>query len=381
MPISSRPMSRSTSRRARGIARGAGAMGLVGLLVLGGCSSTDEGSEAAGPEGTVEAPPATVAEAQTPARVDRADRVDREGEAARRFDEGRRLAEAGDLQSALAELERAIAINPSLTPAYIAAGDIYRERRDLPRAEERYRRATEIDPSNFDALSRHALVLQLMGRLDDAVRGYLRALAIRPDDFDANLNTGAAYARLGEPRQALIYAARAVELNPQSGAARINLGAVYAALDRHADAVIEYQQAAELVDEPTPKLLVSLADSLGQTGRYAEMVATLDQLVARTPTPEAYERLGAGLFRLRRYDRSLEAFERAVEMDAQHYPALNGVSVCLLNRYLWSEGDDRAALDRAVETLRASLRVKANQPKIVELVRRYGPRAGAGLDS
>ena len=343
-----------------------------GVLVLGGCAGWGE-DEAAGPEGTIEAPQATVApEATRPARGDRA------ADAQRRFEEGQRLAESGDIEAALAQLERAIAINPSLTPAYIAAGDIYRERRDLPRAEERYRRATELDPSNFDALNRHALVLQLMGRLDEAVRGYLRALAVRPDDFEANLNTGAAYARLGEPRQAVIYAARAVELNPRSGAARINLGAVYAALDRHEDAVIEYQQAAELVDEPTPKLLVSLADSLGRTGRYAEMVATLDQLVARTPTAQAYERLGAGLFRLRRYDRSLEAFEAAVELDSEHFPALNGVAVCLLNRYLWSEGQDGESLERAVDTLRASLRVKPNQPRIVELVRRYGPRAGAG---
>lgn len=288
------------------------------------------------------------------------------------YDEGVKLQQDGDLDAALAEFERAIAINPELTPAYIKAGDIYRSRQEYEMAETRYGRAAEIEPGNFDAQYLHGLVLQLMNRVEDAVRAYLRALAIRPDDFEANMNLGTAYLQLGEAGQALQFSQKAVRINPESGPARINLGAVYAALNRHEAAVVEYQQAAELMPEPDPRLLLNLADSLGRIGRHPEMVATLDQLVKSDPSPVAYERLGSGLFRTREYDDALDSFRSALRLQPDYYPALNGVAVCRLNQYLWSGKADTGALDEAIDALRRSLQIERRQPKIVELLRRYG---------
>jgi len=284
---------------------------------------------------------------------------------------GHKLAGQGLYESALAEFERAIDINPTMTSAYIGAGDIYRGRGDFETSERRYARAAQLEPRNFDAQYGHGLALQLLNRVADAVRAYLRALTIRPNDFDANLNVGTAYLQLGEPNQALPYARRAVRLDAESGPARVNLGATYAALGRHAEAVVEFQQAAELM-ELTPELLLNLADSLGKTGRYEEMAGTLEQLIRRSPSALAYERLGTARFRLKRYDEALEAFHKATELDERHYPAWNGVAVCMLNRYLWSGKKDVAALDEAVEAMRRSIRLERRQPKIVELLTRYG---------
>ena len=94
-----------------------------------------------------------------------------------------------------------------------------------------------------------------------------------------------------------------------------------------------------------------------------------------SPSAVAYERLGSALFRLKQYDEALSAFLTSTQQDAAHYPAFNGVSVCLLNRYLWSQKADRNALLSAVDALRTSLRLNPDQPKILELLRRYGPQA------
>jgi tetratricopeptide (TPR) repeat protein len=277
----------------------------------------------------------------------------------------------GNIEAALAEFERAIEVNPDLTVAYLGAGDIYRERGDYPEAEKRYSQAAELEPRNFDAQYKHGLTLQLLNRVSEAVRAYLRALSIRPDDFEANLNLATAYLQLQEPAQALPYAQRAVRLNASSGPARVNLGSVYAAMNRHAEAVTEYLQAAEQM-ELSPELLLNLADSYGKIERYAEMIGTLEQLVARHPSAIAYERLGFARFRVKTYDAALGSFQSALAIDANHYPALNGVGVCLLNRYLWSDKKDRAALDDAMRALKRSLQIQPNQPRIVELVTRYG---------
>ncbi len=271
---------------------------------------------------------------------------------------------------ALAEFEKAIEHNPRLTVAYLGAGDLYRQQGDYARAEQRYGKAAELEPANFDAQYFHALALQFLERFADAVRAYLRALSIKPDDFNANLNLATAYLQLGEPTQSLPYAERSVRIDSRSAAARTNLGAVYAGLGRHEDAVIEYQQAAELTDLSGP-LLLNLADSLGKTGRHAEMVGTLQQLVKTEPTAPAYERLGAGLFKLRRYDEALASFRTSVEIDPNHYPALNGIGVCMLNTWVWSRQTDEQAKAEAIRVLRRSLQIERDQPRILDLITRY----------
>lgn len=329
---------------------------LLALPLAGpGCAGSRGGSEGA----TTKTPP------QTRTRQDR--RVEAQDAAAN----ATRLRSEGVTNEALAEFERAIAINPELTIAYIGAAEIHTQQGNFEVAEQRFRRATEIEPANFDAQFGHGLVLQLLDRVADSIRAYLRALAIRPNDFEANLNVATAYMQVDEPRQARPYAERAVRLDPQSGRARANLGAVYGALELHDAAVIEYQQAAELM-ELSPELLLNMADSLGKVNRHAEMAATLEQLIRIEASTVAYERLGSALFRLKNYERALAAFRRATEMDPNHYPAWNGVGVCLLNQYLWSERQDEQARRGAMEALRRSLQIKTNQPRIIELVRRYG---------
>ncbi|MCC6677385.1 MAG: tetratricopeptide repeat protein [Phycisphaerales bacterium] len=333
--------------------RRAGIAALVSVAGLAGCGDWYRTKPAA------EARPPAAVEKKAPEQLAE-DSIDR----------AKVLKEQGLAQQALVEFERAIESNPRLTVAYLGAGDIYRERGDYNAAESRYAKAAEIEPSNFDAQYLHGLTLQLLERVTESIRAYLRALSIRPDDFNANLNLATAYLQVNEPTQALPYAQRAVRIDSQSAAARTNLGAVYSALSRHDEAIVEYQQAAELTELSAP-LLLNLADSLQKVGRYAEAVNTLKQLIRTEPSANAYERLGAALFRSKEYDEALVNFRKAVEIDANHFPALNGIGVCQLNRWVWSDQKDEAAHDEAMRVLRRSLQIEPRQPKIMELVSRY----------
>lgn len=287
------------------------------------------------------------------------------------------LYSSGDLEAALRELERAIAINPRFTRAYIESGDIYMELADYERAERQYAAAVRNEPRNYLAQYRHANVLHKLGALEESKRAYLRALSIRPSAFDANLGLSIVHLESGAAEQAIPYAQRAVRADPPSGRARMHLGNVYAAMDQHEDAIVEYQQAADMMEAPGTGLLLNLADSLNQLERYAEMVAALEQLVLIEPDTVAYERLGSGYFRLRRYDDALQAFNSSVNLDPNHYPGLNGIAVCELNNYLWNGKTDGGARERAVDAMRRSLRIERQQPRIVELLRRYSDPAGS----
>lgn len=292
------------------------------------------------------------------------------------YEQAVQLHASGDLQAALRELERAIAFNPQFTLAYLESGDILMELAQYEQAERQFALAVRNEPRNYLAQYRHAQVLHKLGALDESNRAYLRALSIRPSSFDANLGISTVLLEMGRAEQALPYGQRAVRAEPPSGRARMHLGNVYAALDRHEEAVIEYQQGAEMMDAPTAGLLLNMAESLNQLQRYAEMVGALDQLVRIEPTELAYERLGSGLFRLKRYEDALNAFRKSTELDPDHYPAYNGIAVCELNQYLWSSKTDGGARERAVDAMRQSLRIDAKQPRIVELLRRYKDPSG-----
>lgn len=272
---------------------------------------------------------------------------------------------------ALREFERAISINPRITPAYLGIGQIQRRRGNLLESVAAYAKAVEIEPGNFDAQYGYGLASQLLGKIGDAIRAYVNALYIRPDDFDANLNLATAYLQFGDPAPALPYAKRAVKLKGDSGPARFNLGAIYGAVGDHENAIVEYQQAAELM-EISPQLLLNLAESLSYTGRFAEAQNTLEQLILVAPTATAHERLATSLFRQKKYDDALVAFRKSLELDETYYPSHNGVGVCLLNRWLLSEKQDVAAKEEAIRELKRSLQLERKQSVVIDMINRYG---------
>ncbi len=276
----------------------------------------------------------------------------------------------GDYEKAIELLTQAIEKNPTLTVAHLSLGDVYTEMGDYQSAESAFGTAARQEPRNFDAQYKHGLSLQLLDRFSEAIRAYLRALSINPDSFDANLNIATAYMALNEPVQALVYAQQATRIDPFSGAAHANLGSVFSALDQHPEAVREYEAAAELMDL-SPQLLMNMAVSQGKINRYVEMRNTLLALLDLEPSADAYERLGFAEFRLREYPAAELAFRHAIELDANYYPALNGLAVCLLQNWLWSDQEDDAAHAEGVDLLRRSLRINRNQPRIVDLLSRY----------
>ncbi|MFO0830697.1 MAG: tetratricopeptide repeat protein [Phycisphaerales bacterium] len=280
------------------------------------------------------------------------------------------LADQGQVDAAIKEFEKAIEENPLLTGAHMGLGEAQLKSGNLEKAEKAFSKAATLEPKNFKAQFMHASVLQEMGKLNESIRAYLRAINLRPEDFQANLNLGTAYLQAGEPQSALAYSKHAVEIKPDDGPARANLGVVYQSLGRHEEAVVEFQQAAELT-ELSPELLTNLADSYGRTKRYEEMVATLEQVVEMKPTAVAFERLGSGRFRLGLYDKALDAFRKASELDPNHYPALNGIGVCRLQQWMSGGQSELALKEEGLTALRQSLRIEKNQPKVMELLGRY----------
>ena len=287
-----------------------------------------------------------------------------------RNDEGRAAIDAGDHDKAIRIFEELLDENPSLTVAYIGIGVAYEDLGEFERAEPAFARATRLDPRSFEAQIGYGEVLQVLGKLREAIRAYQQALVIDPESVEALVGMSSSYLGLDMASSAIAPAEQAVVFAPDDGRARADLGEAYMRVDRIDDAINAFEIALELLGNE-PAVIRSLVECYAREERFAEAINAGQVLVAIAPTPQAWERLGRAYFRQGDYDGSLESYRRAVEIDPAFWPALNGIGVNELNAWLRSDRTETDAREAAGEAFRASLRVYAEQPKVVQLLTTY----------
>jgi len=285
--------------------------------------------------------------------------------------EARAAGATGEYEKALALFNDIIAENPTITSAYVGIGDVHMARENYEKAEPAYRRAARLEPGNYQAQFGHGLSLQMLKRFVEAIRAYHRALIIRPDSFQANRNLASTYLELDQPDRALTFAQRAVKLKPDSQSAHTSLGVIHAQLGEHEKAIEQFVTAMEL-GEPNEHILLNLIESLGNEKRYREAVNAALTLTRIAPSANAYERLGWAHFKVGEYDKSMQAYQKAVDRDPQNWVAWRGLGVNALNDWLRSNRQDSEAGRRARDAFRRSLQINPKQPKVVRVMSNYG---------
>jgi adenylate cyclase len=85
---------------------------------------------------------------------------------------------AENLDAAERAAERALALDPANATAWVALGNVHRERWDWQEAEDAYGRALALDPDNVEAHQQYAEYLAYVGRLDEALAAARRALRL-----------------------------------------------------------------------------------------------------------------------------------------------------------------------------------------------------------
>lgn len=325
---------------------------------LTGCTSDPPATEVA--DAPIPPPPRPVVDLRRPT----ADQAGRADAATAMIADGRH-------EDAIRVFESLLDENPSLTVAYVGIGRTYEDLGQYQRAEPAYARAVRLDPRDFDAQFGHGTVLRALGRLRDAARAYQQALAVRPDDLGSLAGLGGTFIELEMPASAITPIERAIELDPDDGEARAMLGTASMLAGRLDDAIAAYEVALEYLGN-RPELIGNLIECYSKAGRHREAANAGQVLVATAPSPEAWERLGRAYFRLGEYDASVESYRQAVEIDPAFWPALNGIGVNELNRWLRSERTELEAREAAADAFRASLRANPDQPKVVGLLTTYG---------
>jgi tetratricopeptide (TPR) repeat protein len=140
----------------------------------------------------------------------------------------RTLAQAGRYDDSIKEYEALIARDPQSAATIMQLGDVYRLKRDVPRAKEQYRKAQAAAPKSPLPHLFLAMAEEHEGNLTEAIRGYRRVLEMQPDNPLAMNNLAFVLAQSGGSLdEALELARRAAERYPEQDNIQDTLGWVY----------------------------------------------------------------------------------------------------------------------------------------------------------
>ena len=217
-------------------------------------------------------------------------------------------------REALELADKAIALDHSLSRAWLVRGIAHFYLGDREGALSDYSRAIELDPRNARALGSRAGVLADQGDLARAIHDCDAALAIEPDLDVALGNRGAARARSGDMAGAAADFSRELALDPGCVEAAQNLGAVYEMQGDHARA-IEALTKALAVKPRAASLLATRSLVRSNAGDKEGARADLDQAVAIDPrSAPALESRGQLLSALGDDDAAISDYTRAIEI-------------------------------------------------------------------
>ncbi|MDY7230884.1 social motility TPR repeat lipoprotein Tgl [Hyalangium rubrum] len=138
--------------------------------------------------------------------------------------------QAGNIQEALSEYQKAVTLDPENADARNALGLVLHESFRRPvEAIEHYEKALELRPNFSEARTNLANVHLAQGRYDEAIKLYEQALndMLYPTPFIAQGNMGWAYYKKGDTAKALENIRAAVTLNPGFCLGYKNLGLIH----------------------------------------------------------------------------------------------------------------------------------------------------------
>src|SRR5436305_1126470 len=201
------------------------------------------------------------------------------------LERGRALLQEGDLNDAIAELSRAVSLDPRLSQAHSLLAVAYDQKGLHDRAQDSYKRAIDANENDPQALNNLGYSLYLSGNYRSAVDRLKRAARLAPADARILNNLALAQVRLGKYDDAYRNFARAGgEFNGHT-----NVAALLIRVGRE-DKAIQHLEAARRLQPDSPNVLRQLAELYERGGnkdkadaaRQALQAADARQAVAAT---------------------------------------------------------------------------------------------------
>lgn len=199
----------------------------------------------------------------------------------------------GELEAAVANYERSVALCPGLRNGYERLAAIAVSRGDWPLATTCYERLARLEPGDLDVLMMLAALHLQADRPFDAISGFQQALLVEPECGETPGVSATELAENDGVQEAITALEALVEKYPGVSEFRVHLADLYARTHNDDGAIHQYHSALQL----QPNFL------------------------------EATVKLGTQHMRQQRYAEAAQAFNRAVELNDRLLTAFVGLGV------------------------------------------------------
>jgi len=279
------------------------------------------------------------------------------------------------LELARGNCEAALKLNPDLVEAHLALASVLGETGNTQSALEEIAKALALDPSNPMTLVSQGQIYSRLNRWADSERSFQRVLRERPNYWLAYNELGVALNSQGKYPEAIEAFRKACIAAPRSSLAFNNVGAVYLQIGDFSNATESFKKSLALKPNGMAASNTSLA--LRSEGKYAEALPFAQKSVELDPGNDAnWLELGDCYSSLHGHQReAVSAYQRAADEIQRHLrtDATDGPSWMASALYLIKSGNRENALSnfKKAESLGANdMDSQLTKARILELLGR-----------
>jgi tetratricopeptide (TPR) repeat protein len=230
---------------------------------------------------------------------------------------GSALFDRGQVDSAITEYEKVLAINPRDAQTQCNLGLALWQEGRTNEAVARYHRALKLESDYAEAWGNLGVALYDRGEKEQSIAAYRKALQIKPEYPEGWSYLGVALFDKGEKDAAASACRKAVELKPDYAEAWVNLGVVLLDEKRTNDARASYARAIQC-DPLNAKAEYNLGDLLASEGNVTEATAHFRRAITLQPrSARANFGFASALSATGQMEEAIIYYRKATELDPQ----------------------------------------------------------------
>lgn len=235
---------------------------------------------------------------------------------------GQALFKQGRVEEAIAEYEKAIALDSNLDAARLGLGEALMQQGKFDDAIGQFTKVLELNPENSGARLQIGVLRGRQGKYDEAVAAFSEILRRNLDDLAAHNNLGNVLTLQGKHDEAVKHFEKAMQLSPNHASAHNNVALAYKKLGRTGDAIGEYREAIRLNPNQTEALnnlawtLATDPNSQFRNGAEAVQLATRVCELTRYQHPLALATIAAAYAEIGHFDEAVSFGEQALQLAA-----------------------------------------------------------------
>jgi tetratricopeptide (TPR) repeat protein/S1-C subfamily serine protease len=233
-----------------------------------------------------------------------------------------------DYPKAIADYDKAIAINPEYAVAYSNRGTTYSALKDYPKAIADYDKAIAINPEDAQAYNNRGITYSDLKDYPKAIADYIKFIAINPEDAQAYYNRGALYFALKDYPNAIADYTKFIAINPKYADSYYDRGLTYNALKDYPKAIADYTKFIAIIPEYADVYInrgntyAALKDYPKAIADYDKAIAINDKAIAIIPEyADAYYDRGLAYYALKDYPKAITDYTKAIAINPEYAKA------------------------------------------------------------